>query len=154
MRRKRGKPDFLSTDVLVPGLDLSASATYLDARTLALSGRASTNAPEGSATGKFLPNIPRWRATFVGAYQPMPPLALSVAGRYSSKLFTMLDDADTHPNTYQGFSEWFVMDTKANLRLNEHWSGALGVDNLLNRRYLLFHPFPQRTFVASARFGF
>jgi iron complex outermembrane receptor protein len=40
-----------SRDLLVRGLELSGSATYLDARTLTLSegGRASANAPAGSA---------------------------------------------------------------------------------------------------------
>jgi iron complex outermembrane receptor protein len=69
-------------------------------------------------------------------------------------MFTTLDNADVHPNTYQGFSEWFVMDARANLRLTDHWSGGLGVDNLLNRKYFLFHPFPQRTLVANLKFGF
>jgi iron complex outermembrane receptor protein len=153
--RARGVEAALTeTDLLVSSFDLSASATYLDARTLALSGRASASAPEGSAVGKFLPNIPRWRATFVGSYRPVSALSLSVAGRYSDKLYTTLDNADVHPNTYQGFSEWFVLDARASYRVNEHWSAAAGVDNLLNRKYFLFHPFPQRTLVASARFGF
>ena len=142
-----------TTDLFVRGFDVSASATYLDARTLALSGRASATAPEGSAIGKFLPNIPRWRASFLGSYQPVTPLTLSLAGRYSDKMYTTLDNADVHPNTYQGFSEWFVMDARANYRVNEHWSAAVGVDNLLDRKYFLFHPFPQRTLVLSARFG-
>ena len=38
--------------------------------------------------------------------------------------------------------------------MNEHWSAAIGIDNLLDRKYFLFHPFPQRTLVLSARFGF
>ncbi|HZI42321.1 MAG TPA: TonB-dependent receptor [Gemmatimonadaceae bacterium] len=142
------------SDILVRGLDLSVNATYLDARTLALSGRANATAPEGSAIGKFLPNIPRWRGTFVGSYRPVSRLSLSLAGRYSSKLYTTLDNADVHPNTYQGFSEWFVLDGKSNLRFTQNWSGSFGVDNLLNRKYFLFHPFPQRTLVASAKFGF
>jgi iron complex outermembrane receptor protein len=140
-------------DVLVRGLGLSASATYLDARTLALSGRASATAPAGSAIGKFLPNIPQWRATFLGTYRVTTPLSVSLAGRYSSKLYTTLDNADVNPNTYQGFGEWFVMDARASYRINTHWSAALGVDNMLNRKYFLFHPFPQRTLVASAKYG-
>lgn len=143
-----------SNDVLVRGLELSGSATYLDARTLALSGRASATAPAGSAIGKFLPNTPKWRATFTGTYRPMDRLALTLAGRYSGKLYTTLDNADVNPNTYQGFSEWFVADARANLRVDEHWSASLGVDNLLNRKYFLFHPFPQRTLVGSLKFGF
>lgn len=142
-----------ASDVLLRHLSLSASATYLDARTLALSGRASATAPQGSAVGKFLPNIPRWRATFLATYQPVTPLSLSLAGRYSGKLYTTLDNADVNPNTYQGFSEWFVMDARASYRVNARWSVAAGVDNLLNRKYFLFHPFPQRTLVVSAKLG-
>jgi iron complex outermembrane receptor protein len=140
-------------DVLVSGLELSGSATYLDARTLALSGRAAATAAPGTAEGKFLPNIPQWRATFLGTYKPRERLALSLAGRYSGKLWTTLDNADVNPNTYQGFGEWFVMDARASMELDRHWSAAIGVDNLLDRKYFLFHPFPQRTLVASARFA-
>ncbi len=140
-------------DILVRGLELTASATYLDARTLALSGRASATAPAGSAVGKFLPNIPKWRATFVSTYRLGTRFALSLAGRYSGKLYTTLDNADVHPNTYQGFGEWFVMDSRASYRLNQHWFASLGVDNLLDRKYFLFHPFPQRTVVGSAKYG-
>jgi iron complex outermembrane receptor protein len=140
-------------DVLVSGLELSGSATYLDARTLALSGSASATAPAGSAVGKFLPNIPQWRATFLASYRATPPVVLSLAGRYSGKLYTTLDNADVYPNTYQGFSEWFVMDARASYQVDRHWSAAVGVDNLLDRKYFLFHPFPQRTLVASAKYA-
>jgi iron complex outermembrane recepter protein len=36
--------------------------------------------------------------------------------------------------------------------VNRHWSASLGVDNLLNRKYFLFHPFPQRTLVGGAKY--
>ncbi|HEX4682856.1 MAG TPA: TonB-dependent receptor [Gemmatimonadaceae bacterium] len=140
-------------DLPIRGLEFTASATYLDARTLALSGRASATASAGSAIGKLLPNIPKWRATFLTTYHAGKRVSLSLGGRYSGKMFTTLDNADVNPNTYQGFSEWFVMDARGTYRVNEHWSAALGVDNLLNRKYFLFHPFPQRTLVASAKFG-
>ncbi|HUR57124.1 MAG TPA: TonB-dependent receptor [Opitutaceae bacterium] len=140
-------------DLLVRGLEVAASATYLDARTLALSGRASATAPAGSAVGKFLPNIPKWRGTVTTTYRPTERFALSVAGRYSGKRYTTLDNADVNPNPYQGFTQWFVMDAKASLRVDRHWSASLGVDNALDRKYFLFHPFPQRTVVATVRAG-
>jgi iron complex outermembrane receptor protein len=31
---------------------------------------------------------------------------------------------------------------------------SLGIDNLTNRRYFLFHPFPQRTVVAELKHDF
>jgi len=139
-------------DVLVRGFELSGSATYVDARTLALSGRASATAPAGSAVGKFLPNIPRWRASFTGTYRPDQRLSLTLGGRYSDKMYTTLDNSDVRFNTYQGFDEWFVMDARALYRITKNWSASLGIDNLLDRKYFLFHPFPHRTIVGSAKY--
>lgn len=143
-----------SSDVFIHGLEFSGTATYLDARTLALSGRANATAPAGSAIGKFLPNIPKWRASFASTYRPADRLAVTLAGRYSSKLYTTLDNADVNPNTYQGFSEWFVADARVNYRVDRHWSASAGADNLFNRKYFLFHPFPQRTFIGTLKYGF
>lgn len=130
-------------------LELNASATWLDARTLALDGRANATAGPGTAVGKFLPNIPKWRLTTLSTWRPAESLSLSLAGRYSGKLWTTLDNADVNPNTYQGFSGWFVADARAKVRVRPHWSLSLGVDNLLDRKYFLFHPFPQRTLVGT-----
>jgi len=141
-----------ANDVFIRGLDFSASGTYLDARTLALPGQSSASSPPGSAVGKFLPNIPRLRGTFLGTYHPGTRFSLSLAGRYSSKMYTTLDNSDVNFNIYSGFSEWFVMDTKANYQIDRNWGASLGVDNLLNRKYFLYHPFPQRTLVAGLKY--
>ena len=142
------------SDVLIEGVDLSASVTYLDARVLALRGRASATAGADAAVGKFLPNIPRWRGTFAATWRPAAPASISLAGRYSGPLYTTLDNADVHPNTYQGFDGWFVMDAKAVYRFGHGVTATVGVDNLLNRKYFLFHPFPQRTLVGSLTYAF
>ncbi|MEO6874395.1 MAG: TonB-dependent receptor [Opitutaceae bacterium] len=141
-------------NVLVRGLDFSGSATYVDARTLALSGQSSATSPPGSAIGKRLPNIPEWRATFQVSYRPDEHWTLSAAGRYSSLMYTTLDNSDVNFNTYQGFSSWFVADLRAHYRFDRHWSGAVGMDNVLNRKYFLFHPFPQRTALAEVKYAF
>jgi len=143
-----------SRDVLFRGLEFAGSVTYLDAKTLALSGRASATASADAAIGKKLPNIPDWRATFTAIYRLDQRWALTVAGRYSAKLWTTLDNTDVNPNTWQGFSDFFVTDARLNARLNTHWNASLGIDNFLNRKYFLFHPFPQRTVVATLKYGF
>lgn len=153
--RARGTEVVFGTrDALVRGLELNGSATYLSARTLRITGRPSAALTPQDAIGKFLPNIPEWRATFAATYHPVTRLDLTLAGRYSGKLFTTLDNADVNPNTWQGFGEWFVADARANYRIDRHWTAAIGVDNLLDRKYFLFHPFPQRTLVGNVRFGF
>ncbi len=141
-------------DALIRGLELTGSATYLDARTLATSGRASATAGPEAAIGKRLPNIPDWRATFVATYRPDQRLSLTLGGRYSGALPTTLDNADVNANTWQGFSAWFVADAHANYRLNSHLSATVGADNLLNRKYFLFHPFPHRTYSSSLKYNF
>jgi iron complex outermembrane receptor protein len=141
-------------NLFVHGLEFTGSITYLDARTLALSGRASASAPAEAAIGRRLPNIPDWRATFLVTYRPNEHWSLTFGGRYSGMLFTTLDNADINPNTYQGFAAWFVADTRIHYRFARRWSAALGVDNIFNREYFLFHPFPQRTVVAELKLVF
>lgn len=141
-------------NVFTRGLDFSGSATWLDARTLATSGQASATAPAGSAIGKRVPNIPEWRASFVATYRSGRRWTFAVAGRYSGMMFTTLDDADVNPNTYQGFAAWFAADAHVNFRLDDHWSASAGADNLLDRKYFLFHPFAQRTLFANLKYAF
>lgn len=141
-------------DLVIPGLELSGSVTYLNARTLATSGRASATAPENAAIGKKLPNIPDWRANVVATVRPSSRLALTAGGRYSGALPTTLDNADLNPNVYQGFSAWFVADAHASYRATSRVTATLGADNLLNRKYFLFHPFPQRTFTSSLKVAY
>ena len=153
--RARGVELILNTHGLgVEQLDLSGSVTYLDARVLALSGAATATATPGAAVGKFLPNIPDVRASVQATYRATDRVGLSIAGRYSGKMYTTLDNTDVYPNTYQGFSGWFVADAKATYRIGRGVGVSLGVDNLLDRKYFLFHPFPQRTFVGSLKYDF
>ena len=141
-------------DVLAEGLDFSGSVTYVDAETLAIRGGASATGTPATIIGKNLPNIPDWRATVQVSYRPNQHWTYSLAGRYSGRLYTTLDNTDVNFNTFQGFSAWFVADVRAHYRVNDRWSASLGVDNLLNRDYFLFHPFPQRTVVADVKFSF
>ena len=51
-----------------------------------------------------------------------------------------------------GFSKFFVVDARIRYRIDRQWSAAVGIDNLNNRTYWAFHPYPQRTFVAELKF--
>ena len=153
--RARGTEVVFGTQsLLLRGLELNGSATYLSARTLALTGRPNATLPASAAIGKLLPNIPEWRGTLAATYRPVARVGVTLAGRYSGKLYTTLDNADVNPNTWQGFGEWFVADARASYQIDRHWNAAIGVDNLLDRKYFLFHPFPQRTVVGNLRFAF
>jgi iron complex outermembrane receptor protein len=133
-------------DVLVPGLELSGYVTWVDSRILA-------DAAFAAAVGKQTPQLPRWRGAVVASYRPDDRLSLSLAARYSDPAFATLDNSDTHATTWQGFDGYFVVDARAHYRISDHWSGAVGADNLFSRKYFLFHPFPQRTVQAELKYA-
>ena len=129
------------TDV-VPRIDLSGSATYADAET-----RADAALP--AAIGHQLPSVPKWKAILVGTWRPTDQVSLTAAGRYSSRNYATLDNSDVVGNTYQGFYRYLVVDLRAQIRIDPHYVLGLGIDNVGDDRYFLFHPFPQRTFQAD-----
>lgn len=131
-------------DVLVPALEVSGWATWLTTR-------VDRDAAFPAAVGKRLPQLPRWRAALAATYSGVERLDLTVAARYSDRAFATLDNADSYANTYQGFEAWFSLDLNARYRLTDHVDVGLGVTNALDRKYFLFHPFPQRTVLADLK---
>ena len=133
-------------DVL-PGLDLSGSATWVEALI-----RADAAFP--AAIGKDLPQLPRRRATFVATWRPAPPVALTAAVRYASRSYATIDNSDPVANTFQGFAGYTVVDLRAAFIVTPHWQLAIGADNVGGARYFIFHPFPQRSFSAELRWRY
>ena len=127
---------------LLPGLDLSGSITIADPKTV-------SDPQFPAAEGKLLPQVPRRRATLVATWRPSDRLSLTAAARYSSRLFGTIDNSDVVGHTYQGFEGYFVADVRAAYRLTPRIDVAAGVENLTDKRYFLFHPFPGRTFTAE-----
>jgi len=140
--RVRGAEIAVDRRDLIPGLDLLASVTYADAQT----GK-DTAFP--AAVGKVLPSVPRWKTTLAATWHPAEKLSLTAAVRYASRLWGTLDNSDVVGNTYQGFYKYTVVDLRARYALTEHLTASLGVDNLNNSKYFLFHPFPQRSVAAE-----
>lgn len=128
-------------DVL-PGLDLAGSVTYVDAITR-------RNSAFPASEGKLLPSVPHWKANAVVTWRPIDRLSLTAAARLSSRNYATLDNVDVFTDTYQGFDKFFVVDMRATYKLSDHLKAALGVDNINNHKYFLFHPFPQRSVTAE-----
>ncbi len=125
-------------DLLIKGLRVSGWISYVDARTV-------SDPAFPAAQGKLLPQVPHLRGAFALTYSPHDRLSLTLDGRYSDRAHGVIDNSDSYANTYQGFSGYFVLDAKLSWRVDDHIDWTLGVDNLNNRKYFLFHPFPQRT---------
>ena len=140
-------------NVWARGLDLSASMTYVDATIAANSSYVPTTAG-ASSVGKRTPYVPAWRATAVATWRPNEQWSHTLAARYSSRVYATVDNSDIHPGTYQGFEGYVVLDARMQYRHDRHWTVAAGIDNINNRKYFLFHPFPQRTVFAELRYRY
>jgi iron complex outermembrane receptor protein len=134
------------SDVGIRGLDLSGSITFVDSTILADSGFVSTTGT--TAVGKHAPNVPRWRATAVATYRT-GAWTFTLAGRHSGRQYSTLDNVDDTPHVYGAFDDFTVFDARVRWQVNPALAAAVGIDNLTNEKYFLFHPFPQRTLVAS-----
>jgi iron complex outermembrane receptor protein len=142
-------------NALIQGLELSGSVTYVDARITANSSYVPPTAiPGATSVGKQTPYVPTWRATTVATYRPDDRWAYTFAARYSSRVYATVDNTDINPSTYQGFDSYLVADARVLYKFDRHWSLAAGVDNIGNRQYFLFHPFPERTVFAELKYDY
>ena len=139
------------SDLVVKGFDLGGSITVVDSTILDNDGLTSTYKP---SVGNPTPGVSPLRATTVMMYRPDEKWALTLAGRYQRQFASSVDNNDVNANTYLGFSGFFVVDVKARYQIDKNWRASFGIDNLNNRDYFLFHPFPQRTFVANLRYSY
>jgi iron complex outermembrane receptor protein len=133
-------------DVFVPGLELMASLTAAD-------GRIRQDNAFAAAVGKFIPGVPKLKANAMATYRPDDNWSFTMGARYGDRSFGTIDNSDSVSQTYQGFAGYFVVDARARYKFNENWNVSVGVDNLNNDKYFLFHPFPQRTFVMEIHYA-
>lgn len=89
----------------------------------------------------------------VATWRPTADWTATLAGRYAGRSFANIDNADTYANTYGGFSALFVVDARVRWRASPHLAVAVGAENLLDRRYFLFHPFPGRTLILEMKYS-
>ncbi|OXE36656.1 MAG: TonB-dependent receptor [Phenylobacterium zucineum] len=127
---------------LLPNIDVSGSLTYVNAVTA-----KDTAFP--AAVGKLLPSVPHWKGSAVVTWRATDALTISTAARFASRNYANLANDDMVGNTYQGFYRYVVVDARAVYRLSDHTEVSVGVDNLNNDKYFLFHPFPQRSIFAQ-----
>jgi iron complex outermembrane receptor protein len=144
-------------NVLMRGLQLFGSVTYVDSRIIAdanwMGTDPITKLPD-TVVGKRVPFVPDWRAKFGVTYRPNDSWAYTVAARYSGKQYSTLDNTDIIPHVFGAFDNYFVVDMKVHYNTTRNFSFDFGIDNIFNQQYFLFHPFPGRTFVLAGKYTF
>lgn len=131
--------------VLWDALDLTANAAYTQATTV-------RNRRNPASEGKQFYRIPRWRANLVATWHASEAVALTLAGRYSGRQYNTLDHSDVNPDTFGGASDFLTFDAKLQWQASQHVNLGIGVDNLTDRRYYVYYPYPSRTYLVEAKF--
>jgi iron complex outermembrane receptor protein len=146
-------------NVVFKGLEFDGSFTYVNSRiisdsTWAPTGGANLDNAILSVAGKNVPYVPKFRWTAGATYRPDEHWSFSVNARWQDRMWSTLSNNDIAHGVYQAFDRFFVVDTKMRYKVNERVSFDFGIDNIGNYKYFLFHPFPQRTFIMSAKYEF
>jgi iron complex outermembrane receptor protein len=136
-----------ASGVFDPRLDLSASIAFNDSEIL-------ENRNNPATEGNEFYRIPRERASLVATWRQNDQLAFTLGGRYSGKQFGSLENTDVNPNALDGVSTYTVFDAKVSYEPVEHLSLGLGVDNLMDERYFVGHPYSGRTYYADAKLSY
>ena len=154
-------------DVFIKGLEMSGNMTWVNSRIIAnstwspgavpitpaaVTGASNYDSWCWSVVGKRVPYVPEWRYKYTVNWRPDDHWSFFAAMRYQSKVYSIMSNNDTGTNTYTGFDRFFLVDLKATYKTDKHWMLDLGIDNVNNYKYTLFHPFPQRTYYLSAKY--
>ncbi|WP_211451572.1 TonB-dependent receptor [Collimonas antrihumi] len=143
--RSRGiELSYSAEDVFLRGLDLSASVGYT--RSIIME-----NSKNPATVGKNFYRIPLWRSNLVGSYRINDQANVMLAGRYSGRQYNTLTNTDINPGTFGGTSSFLVFDTKLTFKPTKNTELGLGIDNLTNRRYYVYYPYPGRTLYLEAK---
>ncbi|HWU48603.1 MAG TPA: TonB-dependent receptor [Asticcacaulis sp.] len=133
------------SDFLIRNLQISGWLTYAEVR-------IDKDTAFAAAVGKDIPQLPRLRGALVLTWEPTPKWDITVAARYSDPSYGTIDNSDHVHDAYTGFDGFTVIDLHARYRLNARWSADLGVNNLNNQAFFLYHPFPQRTAILDLKY--
>jgi iron complex outermembrane receptor protein len=131
-------------DVLVRGLDLTTGVAYTQSKIL-------ENAQNPATVGKYFYRIPQWRVNLAATYRFDARSALMIGVRYSGREYNTLTNTDSNPNVFGGTSTYTVADAKFTFRPTKESELSIGVDNLFDARYFVYHPYPGRTVYAEAK---
>ena len=136
-------------NVGVQGLDLSGQVTRVWS---AIDESSTLGGLRQSVEGNPLTYVSPLRAMAMATYRPDEKWTYNASVRYQQAGASSLDNNDYKRDTYGGFQSFTVVDTKVRYKIDKQWTASAGIDNLFNQDYWIYHPFPQRTFVANLKY--
>lgn len=133
-------------NVLVPGLSLDANLSWIDAK-------VTRNALNPALVGNDFPRVPEWRFNASLRYSPGENWSLAVNLRHQSTPDRNIENnATSLCDTFYCVTGFSFVDLKAARRFGAFELSA-GVDNLLDEKAFVYHPYPGRTFVLGFKWN-
>ena len=133
-------------DVLVPGLSFDGNISWLSAR-------ITENPLNPDLVGNHFPRVPEWRANASLRYAISPRLDVAANFRHQSTPDRNLENsASSRCDTFYCVSPFSFVDLKSTAHFGR-FDLDLGIDNILDEKAFVFHPYPGRTFVLSLRWN-
>ncbi len=137
-------------NVTFKGLSLFGSVTYVDSHI----EKDSSWTGAVSVVDKHVPYVPDWRATLGATMHIADKWAFTSAMRYSGRQYSTLDNSDNTKNVFGAFDRFLVFDAKIQYKVCKNATLNVGIDNVADTKYTLYHPFPGRTFTSGIKVDF
>ncbi len=138
--------DFIvaAEDLFIPGLSFDGNVSWIDAK-------ITENLLNPALEGNRFPRVPQWRANASLRYAVSSKIDVAANVRHQSTPDRNLENsASSRCDTYYCVSPFTFVDLKSTIRF-DGFDLAFGIDNLMDEKAFVFHPYPGRTFVASVR---
>ncbi|MXO66397.1 TonB-dependent receptor [Altererythrobacter endophyticus] len=125
-------------DLILDGLDLDANLSWIDAK-------ITENPLNPALVGNRFPRVPEWRANASLRYRVSDALDVAANVRHQNTPDRNIENnSSSRCGTYYCVSPFTFVDLKATTHLGAV-DLSVGVDNLLDEKAFVFHPYPGRT---------
>ncbi|MCK9543896.1 MAG: TonB-dependent receptor [Novosphingobium sp.] len=131
-------------NVVIDGLSLDANLSWIDVE-------VTRNALNPALVGNKFPRVPKWRANASIRYSPSADWSFAANFRHQSTPDRNIENnSSSLCDTFYCVSTFSFVDLKATKRFGAFELSA-GVDNLLDEKAFVYHPYPGRTFMLSLK---
>lgn len=128
--------------VLIDGLSIDANVSWIDAE-------ITSNPLNPALVGNKFPRVPKWRANASIRYSPNDDWSFAANFRHQTTPDRNIENNSTSLcDTFWCATDFSFVDLKASRRFGDFEFSA-GVDNLLDEKAFIYHPYPGRTFVLA-----
>lgn len=146
-----GKVHTWGADLIVSAENILTDGLVLDANLSWIDPEITRNSLNPALVGNRFPRVPKWRANASIRYSPSANWSLTANFRHQGTPDRNIENNSTSLcGTFYCVSSFSFVDLKAAKRLGTLELSA-GVDNLLNEKAFVYHPYPGRTFVLGIK---